>query len=142
MTHAITFEKTSNSNRAPRGRLQGEDRAAVQQERILGEQLWCVHIEGPDDFVATQSREIAEQEASAINAYLDSTSSTSSTRPTRAVRASAVVWPYTSAGHARSLETDWRDLQRMPHRRAKEARRQGRMSSLLRWLGTFTRSRT
>jgi hypothetical protein len=122
--------------------VQDEERTAVQQERVLSEQLWCVHIEGPDDFVATASREIAEQEAAAINAYVDSTRRTQSTTPAPMAKASAVVWPYTEAGHARSLETDWHDLQRMPHRRANETRREGLMSSLLRWIATFTRSRS
>ncbi|WP_205805622.1 hypothetical protein [Burkholderia sp. Ac-20365] len=81
----------------------------------MSEQLWCVHFEGLDDFVAASSQEVAEREASAINAYIDSVKDNA---PTRLVRASAIVWPFSPAGHARSLETDWQDLQRMPHRQA------------------------
>ncbi|ACC72858.1 hypothetical protein Bphy_3723 [Paraburkholderia phymatum STM815] len=107
----------------------------------MSEELWCVHIEGPDDFVATSSREAAEREASAINAYLDSAKGRLQERaPTRMVRASAAVWPYTAAGHARSLETDWEDLQRMPHRRTKQETHEGMLSSVLRRMKTLASS--
>ncbi|HWT34716.1 MAG TPA: hypothetical protein VN289_00460 [Paraburkholderia sp.] len=106
----------------------------------MSEELWCVHIEGLDDFVATLSREAAEREASAINAYLDSSQDRMEERmPTRMVRASATVWPYTAAGHARSLETDWEDLQRMPHRQVKQNPHGGAPSSVLRWMKAFVR---
>jgi hypothetical protein len=115
--------------------LHNEDRAAVHQERALSEELWCVHIEGVDDFVATRSREAAEQEAAAINAYLDAQGG----QPTPRLRASAVVWPYTAEGHARSLETDWEDLQRMPHRQARQNSHEGTLSSVLRRLKALVR---
>ncbi|MFP3558042.1 hypothetical protein [Paraburkholderia sp. SIMBA_054] len=102
----------------------------------MSEQLWCVHIEGLDDFVATMSREAAEREASAINAYLDSAKENEQA-VTRTVHASATVWPFTPAGHARSLETDWHDLQRMPHRLAQAHRREGPLSALLQRLKAF-----
>jgi hypothetical protein len=35
------------------------------------------------------------------------------------------------------LETDWHDLQRMPHRQAQERRREGPLSTLLRRLKAF-----
>jgi hypothetical protein len=134
MTHAITFRKSSAHTQ--RARPQDEDRASVHQERVLSEQLWCVHIEGLDDFVATMSREAAEREAAAINAYLDSAKENGQA-VTRIVRASATVWPFTPAGHARSLETDWHDLQRMPHRQAQARRREGPLSALLQRLKAF-----
>jgi hypothetical protein len=102
----------------------------------LSEQLWCVHIEGLDDFVAAVSREAAEREAAAINAYLDSAKENGQAA-TRLVRASATVWPFTPAGHARSLETDWHDLQRMPHRQTQVHRPEGSLSALLRRLRAF-----
>jgi hypothetical protein len=134
MTHAITFRKSSAH--AQGARPQDEDRASVHQERVLSEQLWCVHFEGLDDFVATMSREAAEREAAAINAYLDSAKENGQAA-TRIVRASATVWPFTPAGHARSLETDWHDLQRMPHRHAQARRREGPFSALLQRLKAF-----
>ncbi|MBN3756632.1 hypothetical protein G3N95_27100 [Paraburkholderia sp. Tr-20389] len=107
----------------------------------MSEELWCIHIEGLDDFVATLSREAAEREASAINAYLDSTQGrVPESAPTRMVRASAAVWPYTAAGHARSLETDWEDLQRMPHRQAKQNTHEGMLSSVLRRMKALANS--
>ncbi|SIT37252.1 conserved hypothetical protein [Paraburkholderia piptadeniae] len=45
-------------------------RVGLEMERDLSEQLWCVHIEGINDYVAAMSREAAEREASAINAYI------------------------------------------------------------------------
>jgi hypothetical protein len=62
----------------------------------LNEQLWYVHIEGMDDFVATMSREGAEREASAINACLDNVENKA---PAGVVRASATVWPFMAASH-------------------------------------------
>ncbi|WP_343225438.1 hypothetical protein [Paraburkholderia sp. C35] len=142
MTHAITFEKSSAREQV--ARPQDEDRTTVQQERIVSEQLWCVHIEGLEDFVAAMSREAAEREASAINAYLACVKERQGA-PGGIVRATAIVWPFTPAGHARSLETDWHDLQRMPHRQAPEdaGRRDGAMSRLLQRLSSFvSRSRS
>ncbi|OLL31625.1 hypothetical protein BTH42_11905 [Burkholderia sp. SRS-W-2-2016] len=79
----------------------------------MSEQLWCVHIEGPDDFIAVESEQAARREASAINAYLDGAE-----QDPRAphVHASAVCWPYSAASHARALDEDHEDLQRMAHR--------------------------
>ena len=131
MTHAITFRKSAAHTQ--RAGSKDEDRASVHQERVLSEQLWCVHIEGLDDFVATISREAAEREASAINAYIDSAKAHGQA-VTGTMRASATVWPFTPAGHARSLETDWDDLQRMPHRQVQVHRREGLLSALLRRL--------
>ena len=101
----------------------------------MSEELWCVHIEGVDDFVATGSREAAEREAAAINAYLDSQDNP----PIPRLRASAAVWPYTVEGHARSLETDWEDLQRMAHRQSGQHSHEGTVSSVLRRLKALVR---
>ncbi|RKE37006.1 hypothetical protein B0G76_3232 [Paraburkholderia sp. BL23I1N1] len=80
----------------------------------MSERLWCVHIEGLNDFIVADSQRAAEHEASAINAYLDS----AETGPRATVlRAVVVEWPFDAADHARALEEDWRDLQQMPHRR-------------------------
>ena len=81
----------------------------------MNERLWCVHIEGLEDFIAITSQEAAEQEAAAINAYIDRLENG---RCAAAVRAVVVEWPFAPGSHARSLAQDWDDLQRMPHRRA------------------------
>lgn len=81
----------------------------------MNERLWCVHIEGVNDFIATDSRESAEQEALAINAYIDRAEKGPRAALLRAV---VVEWPSTAADHARALTEDWDDLQRMPHRQS------------------------
>ncbi|MGF6380812.1 hypothetical protein F0160_34740 [Paraburkholderia sp. JPY303] len=95
----------------------------------MSEQLWCVHIEGLNDFIAFDSEESARHEASAINAYIDRAD-----RNSRAARLRAVVveWPFSPDGHARALDTDWHDLQRMPHRQQAGARSDSVLSNLAR----------
>lgn len=66
----------------------------------MSERLWCVHIEGLNDFIATGSRESARQEASAINAYIDSAEK----GPRAAIlRAVVIEWPYSADAHRRAL---------------------------------------
>lgn len=84
----------------------------------MSEQLWCVHIEGPDDFLAAESKEAAEREASAINAYIQQSGEGHRDAPVRAV---AMEWPFTPESHARALESDWEDVRRMPHRKQQPA---------------------
>jgi hypothetical protein len=79
----------------------------------VSDQLWCVHIEGVEDFIAMRSRAMAQQEAAAINAYLERFENG---RHAALVRAVAIEWPFSPDHHARSLEEDWHDLQRMAHR--------------------------
>jgi hypothetical protein len=81
----------------------------------VSDQLWCVHIEGVEDFIAMSSAEMALREASAINAYLERFENG---RHTARVRAVAIEWPLSPEHHARSLEEDWHDLQQMAHRQA------------------------
>ena len=98
-------------------KLQGTalgDSGSIRRSDVSG-QLWCVHIEGLDDFIAATSQEVAQQEASAINAYIERSENGRRATPLRAV---AIEWPFTPASHARSLVEDWCDLQRMPHRQA------------------------
>jgi hypothetical protein len=81
----------------------------------VSERLWCVHIEGLNDFIATESHESAKQEATAINAYIDSAEK----GPRGALlRAVVIEWPFSPGAHARALHDDLHDLQRMPHRQA------------------------
>ncbi|NML30359.1 hypothetical protein HHL14_05895 [Paraburkholderia sp. G-4-1-8] len=95
----------------------------------MSEQLWCVHIEGPDDFIAVESEEAARREASAINAYIDSAGHDPRVPHSHAV---AVEWPYGAAGHARALDEDRHDLQRMPHRQQVHNRAGGVLASVAR----------
>ncbi|MFT4067063.1 hypothetical protein [Paraburkholderia sp.] len=83
----------------------------------MSEQLWCVHIEGLNDFIAVDSEESARYEAATINAYIDNAGKDSRAALMRAV---AIEWPFSAAGHARALDDDWHDLQRMSHRRQGE----------------------
>lgn len=95
----------------------------------MNDRLWCVHIEGVNDFIATDSRESAEQEALAINAYIDRAEKGPRAALLRAV---VVEWPFTVAGHARALDEDWKDLQQMPHRQAAAGSSGGMLVSIAR----------
>jgi hypothetical protein len=97
----------------------------------VSERLWCVHIEVLDDFIAVSSQEAAEQEAAAINAYIDRFENG---RCAAAARAVAVEWPFAPASHARSRPEDWDDLQRMPHRRPGANRREKVLTNMTRRL--------
>ena len=99
------------------------------KERRVSEQLWCVHIEGPDDFIAAASREAAEREAAAINAYVERSGEGRRDAPVRAV---AMEWPFAPESHARALESDWDDLQRMPHRKQQAASSQNILTHIAR----------
>ena len=81
----------------------------------MSDQLWCVHVEGLDDYIAISSREQALAEASSINAYIDRFENR---RRAAVVRAVAIEWPFSPTSHAQALTKDWHDLQRMPHRQA------------------------
>jgi hypothetical protein len=138
MTHVTRLNKSSVQ--AQPGRPQSGERAASDRESHWDEhddrddRLWCVHLEGLDDFVATSSREAAEREASAINAYLERAGRSASTQ---VVGARAMMWPYTEAGHARSLETDWHDLQCMPHAQANALAHEGPFWAVMRRLKSW-----
>jgi hypothetical protein len=95
----------------------------------VSERLWCVHIEGLNDFIVADSQRTAEQEALAINAYIDS----AETGPRAAVlRAVVVEWPFDAADHARALQEDWDDLQHMPHRRLSTNKPDGMLVNMAR----------
>jgi hypothetical protein len=79
----------------------------------VSDRLWCVHIEGVEDFIAMSGQEAALREASAINAYLERFENG---RHAALMRAVAIEWPFSPSDHARSLEEDRHDLQRMAHR--------------------------
>ncbi|MFL9921010.1 hypothetical protein PQR75_37745 [Paraburkholderia fungorum] len=105
----------------------------------MTEQLWCVHIEGPNDFIATASHDVAQQEALAINAYLDKLESG---QRAALVRGVAIEWPFAPESHARSLVEDWHDLQRMSHRQANVAPPKGVLANIsrrMKWLVSVAR---
>jgi len=79
----------------------------------VSEQLWCVHIEGLNDFIAVDSEDSARHEAATINAYIDGAGKDSRAALMRAI---AIEWPFSEQAHARALDDDWHDLQRMSHR--------------------------
>jgi hypothetical protein len=85
----------------------------------VSEQLWCVHIEGLNDFIAVDSEDSARQEASEINAYIDRADGSSFAAR---LHAQAVEWPFSADDHARALDNDRSDLARMPHRQEAETR--------------------
>lgn len=95
----------------------------------MNERLWCVHIEGVNDFIAVDSRESAEQEALTINAYIDRAEKGPRAALLRAV---VVEWPFTPASHARALDEDSHDLQRMPHRQSSASSSGGVLVNLAR----------
>ncbi|WP_233855989.1 hypothetical protein [Paraburkholderia sp. HD33-4] len=95
----------------------------------MSEQLWCVHIEGLNDFIAVDSEESARHEASEINAYIDRADRSSRAAQLRAV---VVEWPFSADGHARALDSDRHDLQRMPHRRQGVTQSGGALSNFAR----------
>jgi hypothetical protein len=88
----------------------------------VSEQLWCVHIEGLNDFIAVDSMESARHEASEINAYIDRADRSSRAASLRAV---VVEWPFSADAHARAVDNDRSDLARMPHRQQADARSSG-----------------
>jgi hypothetical protein len=112
-------------------KLEGSEVGDLGAARRLevSERLWCVHIEGLNDFIATSSRDAALREASAINAYL---SRCENGQRGTVARAAVVEWPHTPAGHARSLEEDGEDLQRMVHKQPDANAPRGVLSNIAR----------
>ena len=88
----------------------------------MSERLWCVHIEGLNDFIAVDSEESALQEASEINAYIDRADESS-----RVARLHAVVaeWPFSAEAHASALDDERHDPARMPQGQQAQTRSSG-----------------
>jgi hypothetical protein len=80
----------------------------------VSEQLWCVHIEGLNDFIAVDSEDSARHEAATINAYIEGAGKESRAALMRAI---AIEWPFDAPAHEKALDDDWQDLQRMSQRR-------------------------
>ena len=62
------------------------------------DELWCVHVNGPDDVHAAPSKAEAERAAAHLNAYF-------SQEPLDDLRVSAevILWPWPPASHADSV---------------------------------------
>ncbi|MFL9988094.1 hypothetical protein [Paraburkholderia sediminicola] len=97
----------------------------------MSEQLWCIHIEGLNDFIVADSQRAAEQEASAINTYIDGAETGQRAAVLRAV---VVEWPFDAADHARALQEDWNDVQHMPHRRPPANKSDGVLVNMARYV--------
>ena len=68
-------------------------------------ELWCVHIEGPDDVHAAPDKESAEQRAAAFNAAIareDAKHVGAPLWPT--AKAFAAPWPHSGDSHAADLK--------------------------------------
>jgi hypothetical protein len=68
-------------------------------------ELWCLHVIGPDDLYAAPSKEEAERAASELNAWAEKIFGGSPIRP----RCEAILWPHDSDGHAESA-AEWEEL--------------------------------
>lgn len=77
-----------------------------------GPELWAVHVHGPDDVLAAESREAAETEAREINEWW---AAHWAERPGISLSLYAVAepWPFSDGDHAANLarreeEPEWR----------------------------------
>lgn len=61
----------------------------------MSEQLWCCHVDGPDDTYPAPDRETAEAWATMLNAFL--------ARHSYEFSASAAPWPWSPEAHAKGL---------------------------------------
>lgn len=71
-------------------------------DALWAAQLWCVHVEGPDDVYAAASREAARKHADTLNKAIDRMPHHPDDPICRAVVA---VWPHSPESHAESLAT-------------------------------------
>jgi hypothetical protein len=68
--------------------------------------LYAVHIQGPDDIIATPGKREAEVLAEKLNAFFASLKS-GPAAPT--IEAIVIKWPYTPPSHAEALAEAWAD---------------------------------
>lgn len=70
------------------------------EQMVDAEQLWALHVEGPDDMHAAPSKEIAERTRAKMQAYWDQLPH----HPVDPILKFKVVpWPYSRESHATSL---------------------------------------
>lgn len=67
--------------------------------------LWAVHVQGPDDIIATVDRAEADQHAEAINAWYERQTMRPDFDPETfpRVHAEVIEWPYSRTGHAEDV---------------------------------------
>ncbi len=65
------------------------------------ETLWCVEILGPDDIIATESREVAQAMADGFNRWWREREDRHPDEPY--MEADVIEWPYDAASHQRKL---------------------------------------
>lgn len=70
--------------------------------------LYAVHIQGPDEIIATPGKREAEVLAEKLNAFFaEITQKSGPAAPT--IEAVVVPWPYRQSSHADDLANDWAD---------------------------------
>ena len=78
----------------------------------LASELWCLHIQGPDDLHPAPSREAAESAAIRTNEYF-ATRFANRDELAPWMKAVAMVWPYSAESHAESLG-EWSENWELP----------------------------
>jgi hypothetical protein len=68
------------------------------------QQLWCLHIQGPDDMHPAPSKEAAEIAAARLQRYWDR-----SQRAAQRIVCVAAPWPWSAESHAAGLK-EWAAL--------------------------------
>jgi len=79
-------------------------------ETTVTADLWCIHLQGPDDLIAAPSKERAEERAAALNVAFDQ--DRDSVPEDRRhfyphLNAAAVPWQNTAERHEIDLEENW-----------------------------------
>lgn len=67
------------------------------------DELWCVHVEGPDDLYAAESKEAAQQHADALNATIARAIAADPSGHWQLCNAVVAPWPYSTESHAADL---------------------------------------
>jgi hypothetical protein len=67
--------------------------------------LWAVHVQGPDDIIATSDKAEAEKYAAGLNDWYEQRSKEPDFDPKTfpRVHAEVIEWPYAQAAHAESI---------------------------------------
>ncbi len=71
-----------------------------------GPALWAVHVQGPDDILASESRQHAEETAAGLNAWYEAQTRKPDFDPEvyPRIHGEVIAWPYDAAAHADSLK--------------------------------------
>lgn len=73
--------------------------------------LWAVHVQGPDDIVAEESRESADRNAAALNQWYENRTKDPDFDPRTfpRIHAEVIEWPYERDAHADALARQTED---------------------------------